>query len=178
MQTGPAAKQSMDRWLLWTGVMEIGNAVLFTVIVWFWDSQAPDTFGSLTFIGLVTLNALLVEGGFYWLLKRSGFFDRSQAPRTVLMLRALYALNTLLLLVFPASLLTVALGAPAVNPYDALIGLGFYLFAVGEFVYYFVVKINMRPGELRLVIRERRPVPARLRRELEHARLATRRSPT
>ncbi len=172
MQTGPAANQSMDRWLLWTGVMEIGNAALFTLLMWYLAYSNPGLVGYFSLAGLATLNALLVQGGLYWLLKRSRFFEASPAPRILRLLRGLYVLNVLLLLVFPASILAaVATGAPVLALYDALIGLGCYLFGVGEFLHYFVFKINARPRELKRLLRERRPMPARLLRELRQAGL-------
>jgi len=78
----------------------------------------------------------------------------------------------MLLLIFPASsLAAVATGTPALALYDVVIGLGCYLFGVDEFLHYFVSKINARPRELKRSLRERRPMPARLLRELRQAGL-------
>jgi len=88
------------------------------------------------------------------------------APRPRLrLLQAVYALTGLSLLVYPALLAIRLLSGLPVERGDALLGAGLWLFGVGEFVHYFIVKINMRPDERR----RGRPVPARLRRELERA---------
>src|SRR5688500_8809971 len=50
------------------------------------------------------------------------------------------------------------------------------LFAVGEFVQYFLYKINARPREWRAMWQRGRMPPARLRRELRRAAVAVRRS--
>lgn len=174
MQTGPTDKQSMERWLLWTGLLEMGNAVLFTLIVWYWSREVfPESIGYLTVAGLATLNVLLVEGGAYWLLKRAGFFGRSSGSCSPRLLRYAYAANAALLLVFPAGLVAATLSVLPTNGADALIGLFWYLFALGEFVHYFCFKINMRPRELRDALRKRKPVPARLLRELRAAERRT-----
>lgn len=172
MQTGPKAGQSMDRWLVWTGCLELFNAALFAFLMWYFARRNPGVIGYFSVVGLATLNVLLVEGGLYWLLKRLRFFDDSPATRILKSLHGLYALDILLLLVFPGSLLvSAATGTPPVVLYDVLIGLGCYLFGVGEFLHYCVFKINMRPRELRSMSMYRRPVPARLRRELKQATL-------
>jgi len=78
METGPDANQSMDRWLLWTGVMEIGNVALFTFLLWYLSYSAPGLVDYFSVAGLTTLTILLVQGGLYWLLKRS---HSSRLPR-------------------------------------------------------------------------------------------------
>lgn len=171
MQTGPAANQSMDSWLIWTSCLELLNAGLFSLLMWYLTYLKPGIVGHFSVVGLVTLNALLVQGGLYWSLKRSRFFETFPASHILRLLRGLYVLDVLLLLVFPASLLAViATGAPALAFYDVLIGLGCYLFAAGEFLHYFVFKINARPRELKRLLREGRPAPARLLKELRQAR--------
>lgn len=92
------------------------------------------------------------------------------ASRIVRLLRGLYVLDALLLLVFPSSVLAaIATGAPALALYDVLIGLGCYLFGAGEFLHYFVFKINARPRELKRSLRQGRPTPAHLLKELRQA---------
>ena len=59
---------------------------------------------------------------------------------------------------------------------DLLLGGVLYLFAVGEFVQYFLYKINPRPREGRAMWQRGRMPPARLRRELRRAAVAVRRS--
>ncbi len=126
--------------------MEIGNVALFTSLMWYLAYSNPGLVSYFSVAGLATLNALLLRG--------------------------LYVLKVLLLLTLPASILAaVVTGAPALALYDVLIGLGCYLFGVGEFLHYFVFKINARPRELKRLLRERRPMPARLLRELRQAGL-------
>jgi hypothetical protein len=174
MQTGPAAGQSMQRWLVWTGCLELFNAGLFSFLMWYFARDNPGVVGYFSVVGLVTLNAILVEGGVYWLLKRARFFDNVPARRVLALLRGLYVFDVFLLLAFPASVLVALLtGSPPPRTYDLLIGLVCYLFGVGEFLHYFAFKINMRPRELKRLLKERKPAPARLLRELRQARLKT-----
>ena len=170
MQTGPAPGQEMRSWLVWTGVGELFNVPLFTTIAWFFlrDRSGPWTF---TAIGLATLNLILLEGGLYWLAKRWRGGQRWQTG----FLNTLYALTGLALLVFPLALLVgLGRGLAAPRPADLILGTALYAFALGEFVHYFLVKINMRPREWRAGWRQRQPQPARFRRELRRARLAAR----
>src|SRR5690606_41618452 len=97
--------------------------------------------------------------------KRARFFGRLASRSRLRLLHAVYALIGLSLVVYPV---LFAIRLPAGLPVergDALRGAGLWLFGVGVFVHYFIVKINMRPDERR----RGRPVPARLRRELERA---------
>jgi hypothetical protein len=88
-------------------------------------------------------------------------------------LRALYLGTGLLLLIFPLAVVAgFAFASPA--PGGLLFGGALYLFAVGEFVHYFLFKINMRPREWRESWRQGRLPPARLRRELHRATNAAR----
>lgn len=165
MQTGPAPGQSVERWLLWTGLIEIANIGVFSLLWVSLNRIIPGESDLLSLVGLVTTHLVLLEGGVYWLLKRARFFERTAAPVRLRLLQAAYALTGLALLVYPALLLGRLLAGLPVEWGDALLGAGFWLFAAGEFVHYFVVKINMRPDERR----RGRPVPARLRRELARA---------
>jgi len=165
MQTGPAPGQSIERWLLLTGLLEIANVGIFAMLWLTLNRIIPGESDVLSLAGLLTTDLLLFVGGLYWLLKRARFFER-MAPRPRLrLLQAVYALTGLSLLVYPALLAIRLLAGLPVERGDALLGAGLWLFGVGEFVHYFIVKINMRPDERR----RGRPVPARLRRELERA---------
>lgn len=77
------------------------------------------------------------------------------------LLRALYSVNLALLLIFPLVLLGAFIIGRSLRLGDAIFGLGLYLFGLGEFIHYFVWKINMRPGEWRRFIRAAQPIPAR-----------------
>ena len=50
-----------------------------------------------------------------------------------------------------------------------LLGAGFYLFGLGEFLHYFVFKINMRSYERNIAVRSGQLIPARILRELRRA---------
>ncbi len=166
MQTGPAPKQSMDNWLLWTGSLEIFNVLVFTFLWWTLNTIIPSTQDLLSLLGLLTLNLVLLEGGLYWLLARARFFKKTPARVRLPLLQGVYAANVLALLVFPVAALLRA--GPTFDWGDFWLGAGFYLFGFGEFLHYFIFKINMRPNE-----RERTGsifVPARLLRELRRAR--------
>jgi hypothetical protein len=169
MQTGPRPRQRMHSWLSWTGSVEIANILIFSWLLWLVISGRPGPwpFGLL---GLATLDLLLFQGGLYWLSKRRITASRWPPLFRLRFLRLLYAANTLLLLIFPlAILLGLTVFPTYVRSLDLLLGLGYYLFGVGEFVHYFLFKINMRPRELRLAWSRRRLVRARLWRELTRA---------
>jgi hypothetical protein len=165
-QTGPMTNQPMDAWLDSTGRLELFNAALFAFLVW-WGGRSV---GYLSMLGLLTLDALLVQGGLYWLLKRRQLRRRRGNPFTTRVLRTIYAVNILLLLAFPLGVLVAASGiGPPVRCRDLVLGTALYALGVGEFVHYFLYKINMRPRELRRAWREKRTVPSRLRREMARA---------
>jgi hypothetical protein len=170
MQTGPAPRQSLDAWLRWTGIVEIANVGVFSFLWWILNGLLPGTQDILSILGLLTLDLILLEGGIYWLLVRARYFQKTSAPARYRMLRAVYVMNVLALLVFPAGLLR-ALQPGGVEFVDLLFGAGFYLFGLGEFLHYFAFKINMRPYEWRDALQNRRFVPARLLRELRRARV-------
>lgn len=170
MQTGPAPKQSLDNWLIWTGVIEIINIPIFSFLWWSLNLMLPGDEDVLSLAGLATLGVILLEGGLYWLLVRARFFQRTPARFRLFLLQGVYLANILLLLVFPAILILRLLAGQPVEVGDFLLGAGYYLFGFGEFLHYFIFKINMRPYELRLALQKRQFVPARLMRELRRAR--------
>jgi hypothetical protein len=170
MQTGPAPGQEMRSWLVWTGVGELLNVPLFTVIAWFFLRERPGPW-TLTAIGLATLNLILLEGGLYWIAK----WWRGGRQWPIGFLYTLYALTGLALLVFPFMLLGgFGWGLATPRPTDLILGAALYAFALGEFIHYFLVKINMRPREWRAGWQQRQPQPARFRRELRRALSAAR----
>lgn len=178
MQTGPARNQSMRSWLAWTGWLEIFNVALFAFLIrqitGRWAYPAP-----YAWLGFATLGVVLLVGGGYWLLQRGGAFRRWSPAARLLAIRAAYWGTGLVFLAFPlAQIIGALLGWRSPAPGERLLGLALYLFAVGEYVHYFVVKINMRPREWRAAWRSGRPPEARFRRELRRARLAARRGAT
>lgn len=175
MQTGPAPNQSMRNWLARTGLLEWFNVGLFSFLLWRSAREPGSPIGPFAVLGLVTLNLVLIEGGLYWLLKRRHGGTPRPAIRRLRLLRAVYAGNALLLLLFPAALLATIASGDAPTGADVLIGCGLYLFGLGEFAHYFLFKINMRPAEWRRAWRARHPVPARILREYRRARADTRR---
>lgn len=173
MQTGPAPKQSLDQWLLWTGILEIINIAVFSFLWGTVNWLLPGERDTFSVLGLVTLNLVLLEGGIYWLLARARFFQKTPARARLRLLQALYPVNILLLLLFPGLLLFRAvLGLPVEVP-DVLLGAGFYLFGLGEFLHYFVFKINMRSYERKMAARSGQLIPARVLRELRRAQSET-----
>lgn len=168
MQTGPAKGQRMDSWLVWTGVVEIVNIPIFSLLALLLVAGRPGPW-YLTAIGVLTLDVLLLEGGLYWLGKRWRI-GSGLGPRIRLrLLRLLYVGNALLLLTFPLVAIISIRGQVPPGAFDLLLGLAYYLFAFGEFIHYFLFKINMRPGERRLAREKGHRVPARFRRELARA---------
>ncbi|MEU8200073.1 hypothetical protein [Streptosporangium sp. NPDC049046] len=172
----------MTRWLLETGLLELVSLGLFLWMylypgqrLWAGDGwpYAP--------AGMLTLGVVLVEGGVYWLVKfwlLSGRRTRRGSPEIRLRgLQALYVFNVVLLLVFPVVLSVgiVVRGVGKDLP-GLLLGVGLYVFAVGEFVHYFLWKINMRSAERASARRGSRRIPARFLRELRRARADVQRS--
>lgn len=170
MQTGPAPKQSMDQWLLWTGLLEIANIAIFGFLWSILSRRIPGEARIFSVLGLITLSVILLEGGLYWLMVRARFFQRAPVKSRLRLLQGVYGFNILLMLGFPALLIVrVAAGLP-MDWTDLLLGGAYYIFALGEFVHYFVFKINMRPYEWQQALQTGRFVPARLLREMQRAR--------
>lgn len=170
MQTGPAPKQSLDQWLLWTGVLEIVNIPIFSFLWWTLNRIIPGDEDLLSLLGLLTTALILLEGGIYWLMVRARWFQRTPAVQRFRVLRTVYGFNIILLLIFLIAALIRALQPEPVDRADLLLGAGFYLFGLGEFVHYFVIKINMRPYEWSFALKNRQVIPARIRRELQRAK--------
>jgi glycosyltransferase involved in cell wall biosynthesis len=175
MQTGPAPRQPMRSWLIWTGLLEWFNVALFAGILWWWSRHTGRTVGPFVMLGFLTLAAILIQGGGYWLVKW-WWGNRLAARMRLALLRGLYRGDLALLLIFPLALFgAFAIGrSPSLG--DAIFGVGLYLFGFGEFIHYFVWKINMRPREWRRFLCTGQPIPARFRREYERARHEPRRS--
>lgn len=169
MQTGPAPKQSMRSWLLWTGVLELVNVVILFFVWLTFNRVLPGTQDLLSILGLLVTLIILIEGGVYWLLARGRFFQRTPAASRLRLLRVLYGFNLLLLVGYPAALVIKLLTGSPVEWADALLGGAFYLFGFGEFLHYFAFKINMRPYEFKQVMRTGKTIPARMLRELRRA---------
>jgi len=128
MQTGPRRNQSMNSWLVITGVIELVCVFLFSFLVWRLNNYFGNGIGFLSLIGIITLNVILVQGGFYWLLKK--YKTISLAPSQQLrFIQGLYIFNVLLLSVFPIAFL-LWLFSPkfSTTSADMLIGLCCYLF--------------------------------------------------
>jgi hypothetical protein len=172
MQTGPAPKQSLDQWLLWTGIIEIANIAIFSFLGWDINRLLPGNEDILSILGLLTLNILLLEGGIYWLFVRARFFQKTSTVFRFHLLQAVYTFNILLLLVFPGGLWFCIARQSVIELSDLLLGTGFFIFGFGEFLHYFIFKINMRPSEWKYAVQNRQFVPARLLRELRRAKSA------
>jgi hypothetical protein len=158
----------MNSWLVSTGLVEIANIVIFALLAKILVAERSEP-SYLTWVGVATLGVLLFEGGLYWIVKRWRFGHGLAARIRLRLLRALYAANALVLLVFPLVTAIGLLGPMIVSLPDLLLGFAYYLFACGEFVHYFLVKINMRPAEWRHARDKGRCVQARFRRELARA---------
>lgn len=169
MQTGPAPKQAMDQWLLWTGVLEIANIAIFGFLWSILTRRITGEARIFSILGFITLSAILLEGGAYWLLVRARFFQRAPEKLRLRLLQGLYGFNILFLLAFPVMLIVRAAAGLPIEGADLLLGGAYYLFALGEFVHYFVFKINMRPYQWKRALQTGRFVPARLLRELHRA---------
>jgi hypothetical protein len=156
----------MRNWLLWTGIVEIANIGIFTFFWWRISLKIPGNCDLISILGLLTLNVILLEGGIYWLLARTHFFRKTSARIRYFVLITLYGLNSILLLVFPVGLVVLGLIGSLIALPDLLFGAALYLFGIGEFIHYFVYKINMRRYEREYSRRKHRFVPARLLREL------------
>ena len=150
---------------LWLG--ELTATVVF-IFVFF---QARNLWGAgivgdYALLGLVVLCIILLEGSAYWWLKLRQF-NHPDFSLDVRLVQALYAFNLLLLLVFPAMLLIGILNGSVEDSLpDVAIGSGLYIFAIAEFVHYFLVKIVRSSDDQRARTR-RRQVTSRLMRELQ-----------
>jgi len=165
-------KQRVRRQLLSLASGEFVAVCVFAFLLWrVRDSYGPTAIGPLALLGFGTLAIILIEGTGYWLatLRRIGRPGREAQPRErrgrrAAVVRALYAANGILLLIFPLVYLVRAIGGEiGWQTGDPWFGLGLYLFAVGEFIHYFVVKI-VRSDRDRAARSTRQP--SRFRREL------------
>lgn len=173
MQTGPGPDQPMRTWLAWTGGIEIINIAIFGIVLWRLERAMPGLVGPLSLIGFGTLSVLLLEGGLYWLVKRARPLPHVSSAWQLRLLQFLYVANGIVMLIFPLALLsTLVRGVPPLAIGDALIGSGWYLFGLGEFIHYFFWKINMRGSERQRQRTSARRIPARFRRELVRAQRA------
>ncbi|MBN1430993.1 MAG: hypothetical protein JXB07_21670 [Anaerolineae bacterium] len=171
MQTGPAANQTMSNWLAWTGCLELVNIILYLGLLLLLNMLLPNTIADLSIIGALTMSIILLQGGLYWLLKRTQFLTSLSAMTRLRAIRCLYVLNVLLMGLFPAVVTIRLLFGHLPGLGDSLIGIGYYLFGLGEFVHYFWFKINMRPSEMKRM-RHRQLIPARFLREYRRAKRA------
>lgn len=143
-------KQQVRRQLLSLAAGEFVSVCVFAFFLWrVRDRYGPTAVGPLALLGFATLAIILIEGTLYWLmtLRRINRTDRQMQPREKVhqraaFVRALYTANGILLAIFPLVLIVRAIGGEVSwQTGDLWFGLGLYLFALGEFVHYFVVKI-------------------------------------
>ncbi|MBN1311089.1 MAG: hypothetical protein JXB30_06685 [Anaerolineae bacterium] len=165
MQTGPTSDQSMNNWLAWTGWVELLNIAIYSGLLWWLNFLLTHVVADLSIIGVLTLDAILLQGGLYWLLKRARFLANISATARLRAIQGLYVLNSLLMCIFPAVFVIRLLFARPPGLGDSIIGMCYYLFGLGEFIHYFWFKINMRPAERKRMLRDRQLVPARFLRE-------------
>jgi hypothetical protein len=175
--TGPKPKQSMKNWLIWTGIGELTNVGVFYFVWLRLNHMLPGATDILSILGLSTLEFILLIGGLYWLLVRIKFFQKIPGPTRLYLLMGLYGFSIFIMVIFPIGVIICSLMSERLNlPFftamempDFMLGLFFYLFGAGEFLHYFVFKINMRRYERENSHRTHRFVPARLLRELRRA---------
>lgn len=160
-----ALRRKLNR--LW--LLELAAAVILVIAyVLFRMVWGAQTFGNYTLLALATLCFILFLGSSYWWLKLRQLDDprRSLDPR---MVQIAFAVAMLLLLAYPSALLIAILNGTAHESLiDVVIGGGLYLFALAEFVHYFLVKI-VRSDSDRQALKRRRQVSARIMRELQRS---------
>lgn len=159
----------MSSWLFGAFVKELICAAGVSFMFFIFSHQDPVFYFSL--IGLGTLGVLLLQGSLYWLFKGLNSKCVKLPTMSLSFLKGLYAFDTALLLVFPV----ITLGAVftqihAIRFLDFVIGLASYLFAVGEFINYFIFKVNMSRSEQRRMLESKRAVRARLFKEHRRAK--------
>jgi hypothetical protein len=175
--TGPKPKQSMQNWLIWTGIGELTNVGVFFFVWYSFNHVLPGATDILSILGLITLEFILLIGGLYWLLVRIRFFQTAPILTRLCLLKGLYGIAIFLMLIFPIGVIICSLideniklpFSTAMERSDFMLGLFFYVFGVGEFLHYFIFKINMRRYERENSRRTHRFIPARLLRELRRA---------
>ncbi len=62
MQTGPAPRQSMRSWLIWTGLLEWFNVALAGWFLWYLSGRYEGLVGPFVVLGYLTLALFLIEG--------------------------------------------------------------------------------------------------------------------
>lgn len=165
-------KQQVRRQLLSLASGEFVAVCVFALLLWRVRASAgPTAIGPLTLLGFGTLAIILLEGTVYWLvaLRRISRLGGKAQPREKIrrratVVRAIYAADGILLLLFPLVYAIRILGGEiGWQTGDPWFGLGLYLFAVGEFIHYFIIKI-VRSDRDRAAQTPRQP--SRFRREL------------
>lgn len=162
-------KQALRRQLksLWLG--ELVATIVFVFAYFSIRASLPHLrLGGLSLLALVTLCLILLQGSAYWWLKLRQL-DPPHRPIDPRLLQVAFLGSLLLLLTYPAALLLAVFNGTIEDSLpDALVGAGLYVFALGEFVHYFLVKIT-RSDTDRQALKRRRQVTARLMRELQRS---------
>lgn len=143
-------RQALRRRLRSLALGELTATVIFAVALYTVQRRSAGWLvGPLTWLGYGTLALILLQGTLYWFLAlrrvdtpRRSRGQRDAPERGALSVRAFYLANALLLALFPTVCAIRALrGEVDWGTGDPWLGSALYLFAVGEFVHYFVIKI-------------------------------------
>lgn len=144
-------------------------AIVVLVVAYALIQTAWQILGNYSLLTLIILCALLLQGSVYWWLKLRQIekVSRLDDPRII---SYLYALNLLLLLIYPAVLVISLLNDTIENSPDVLIGGVLFILALITFVHYSLVKL-VRSDTDRIALTRRRQVTARFMRELQRSEL-------
>lgn len=162
-------KQTIRRKLKSLALGELTATIVF-IVAWFSlrATFGTEIFGSYSLLSLAILCLILLEGSAYWWLKLRQL-DQPQQSIDPHLVQIAFALSMLLLFAYPAAVtITMLNGTIEDSLVDVVIGGGLYIFALGEFVHYFLVKI-VRSGSDRQALKRRRQVTARMMRELQRS---------
>jgi hypothetical protein len=167
-----AMRRALRRRLRSLAFGELTATIVFAVVLARLQAQSGGWLvGPFAWFGYATLALILLQGTLYWFVA----LRRTAAPRqprgrarlangAAPFVRALYLANVPILIAFPLFVMVRAVrGEVAWNTGDPWLGLGLYLFAMGEFVHYFVLKITRSERDRAA---HGRWQPARFRREL------------
>jgi hypothetical protein len=143
-------RRALRRRLRSLALGELTATIVFALVLFRLRSQSDGWLvGPLAWLGYSTLALILIQGTLYWFVAlrriaapRHSRGQGGQAAAGAPSVRAIYLANLPLLTAFPLFVIVRAVrGDLAWDTGDLWLGLGLYLFAVGEFLHYFVIKI-------------------------------------
>lgn len=151
MTDRPASRRSVLRRVRTMAALEAVNVGLLAA-VFFWSLQVPASVANLAGYGMLAV--LLLQGSGYWSAKYRQLRSGARCPSGLAAFRTCRVLNLVLLTATAVVVLLAAWRSPGLRTWP---GLGFWVFAVAEYVNYFQVQLSYQTRtDIRRLRRTRR----------------------